>query len=134
MYISLIYLFRLPFGVLQFCSIKLLVLFRALFTYEGQSNVLKLEDTGGKRHVMNTKIKGIIPDFTFADQIKEDLNLNKSNSDGDLEDLASCFSSGRIQYAITTVQCAATKQPKVLLIHWVCSNKYTALLHDSFTS
>lgn len=40
-------------------------------------------------------------------------------AEGGIDAIGDEFRSGRIEYGIVTVQCNVTKQPKVLLIHWV---------------
>lgn len=40
-------------------------------------------------------------------------------AEGGIDAIGDDFRSGRIEYGIVTVQCNVTKQPKVLLIHWV---------------
>ena len=49
-------------------------------------------------------------------------------SEGGLDEIGGEFNSSHVAYGVGTLPCSATRQPKVLLIHWVRTGR-AALAH-----
>lgn len=57
----------------------------------------------------------------------------ESSGEGGLEELSESFNGGKIQYGLAALACAATSQPKLLLVHWQGEGVPTSRLGSTAT-
>ena len=82
--------------------------YRAIFGYEGNSNDLKVVETGGAVHT-NTLYTGLYETVCVLVLL-----------DGGLDELVDEMSGGKCLYAFLRVTDPNTQLPKNVLINWVC--------------